>query len=53
MAVRLSRDRKVAGSNPAAASSVPEVSVVDAQLRAPLGLSSLPVHSAECTGNRM
>ena len=38
--------RKVVGSNPGSALLIPEVNVVDIQLRALLGLCSLLVHSA-------
>ena len=45
--------RKVVGSNPGSALLIPEVNVVDIQLRALLGLCSPLVHSAKCAGNRM
>ena len=48
------RNREIAGSSPGAAVLfIPEVSALGAQLRALLSLCSLPVHSAECTGNCM
>jgi len=46
-------NRKVVGSNPGSALLIPEVNVVNIQLRALLGLCSLLVHSAKCAGNRM
>ena len=46
-------NRKVVASNPGSALLIPEVNVVDIQLRALLGLCSLLVHSAKCAGNRM
>ena len=46
-------NRKVVGSNPSSALLIPEVNVVDIQLRALLGLCSLLVHSAKYAGNRM
>ena len=44
---------KIVGSNPGSALLIPEVNVVDIQLRALLGLCSLLVHSAKCAENRM
>ena len=46
-------DLKVVGSNPGSALLIPEVNVVDIQLRGLLGLCSLLVHAAECAGNRI
>ena len=46
-------NRKIEGSSPGSALPIPEVNVVDIQLRALLGLCSLLVHSAKCAGNRM
>ena len=46
-------NRKIVGSSPGSALLIPEVNVVDIQLRALLGLCSLLVHSAKCAGNRM
>ena len=46
-------NQKIVGSNPGSALLIPEVNVVDIQLRALLGLCSLLVHSAKCAGNRM
>ena len=44
-------DCKVVGSSPGSASLIPEVKDVDVQLRAPLSLCSLPVHSAKCSSD--
>ena len=46
-------NRKDVGSNPCCALLIPEVNVVDIQLRALLGLCSFLVYSAKCAGNRM
>ena len=46
-------NRKIEGSNPGGALLIPEVNVVDIQLRALLGLCSLLVHSANHSGDRM
>ena len=46
-------NRKIVGSNPGSALLIPEVNVVDIQLRALLGLCSLLVHLAKFVGNRM
>ena len=46
-------NRKVVGSNLGSALLIPELNVVDIQLRALLGLCSLLVHSVKCVGDRM
>ena len=53
MAACSAYNRKVVGLNPGSALLIPEVDVVDIQLRALLGLCSLLVHSAKYAGNRM
>ena len=50
MAACSAYNRKVVGSNPGSALLIPEVNVVDIQLRALLGLCSLLFHSAVCEG---
>ena len=51
MAACSAYNRKVVGLNPGSALLIPEVDVVDIQLRALLGLCSLLVHSTKCVGN--
>ena len=51
VAVCSAYNRKVVGSIPGSALLIPEVNVVDIQLRALLGLCSLLVHSAKYAGN--
>ena len=53
MAACSAYNRKVVGLIPGSALLIPEVNVVDIQLRALLGLCSLLVHSSKCAGNRM
>ena len=53
MAACSAYNRKVVGSYPGSALLIPEVNVVDIQLRALLGRCSLLVHSAKCAGNRV
>ena len=53
VAAYLAYNQKIVGSNPGGALLIPEVNVVDIQLKALLGLCSLLVQSALCAGNRM
>ena len=46
-------NRKILGSIPSSALLMPEVNVVDIQLRSSLGLCSLLVYSAKYAENRM
>ena len=53
MAACSAYNQKIVGSNPDSTLLIPEVNVVDIQLRALSGICSLMVHSAKCAGNRM